>query len=87
MPALTINQAQSGDMVFRRYVESGSWQCPEGGAHRWVEMGKGSGVYRCSKCKQAREFQVPEYVWNDKIDALFGVSGAFDALQRCHSLP
>ena len=82
MPALTINQAQSGDTVFREYVQSGSWQCPKGGAHRWVHMD--GDAWMCLKCGMAREFNVPEYAWNDKmdLDMLWGVAGAFDTLQR-----
>lgn len=82
MPALTVKDIPSQEIAFKRYAESGSWQCSKGGAHFWLPTeGK---TWRCRKCGQPREFHCPDYVWNDRMDvgALFGVKGLFDAMQR-----
>jgi len=71
---------------YRRYVESGTWRCPKGGAHKWVEVVAGTGVYRCGKCKHTREFRTPEIAFTGPDScgggAIFGVHGVFDAMQR-----
>ena len=82
MPAVSIKDIPSRDIGFKKYVESGSWQCPKGGAHFWLHIeGK---AWRCQKCDQPKDFQCPDYAWNDRMDAgkLFGVSGIFDTMQR-----
>jgi hypothetical protein len=84
MPKSSTTVIPSAEKEYRRYIESGSWQCLKGGAHRWVEVVKGTGVYKCGKCNQAREFKTPEMAFNDGYGGglMFGVRGAFDALQR-----
>jgi len=82
MPAISVKDIPSRDIGFKRYVESGSWQCSKGGAHFWLHIeGKD---WRCRKCGRPGHFDYPEYVWNDRMDAgkLFGVSGIFDKMQR-----
>ena len=59
---------------FQRYVQSGAWQCPKGGAHRWVEVETASGIYRCSKCHQAREFPIGDYSRVCRLDFGLGFS-------------
>ena len=66
---------------YRRYVESGAWCCPEGGAHFWVCR---NGTKQCVKCSEARQIVVPDYMWNDSAGTIgtFGVRGLFDAERR-----
>lgn len=80
--SISVKNIPSRDIGFKKYVESGSWQCPKGGAHFWLHIeGK---TWRCGKCHQPRDFDCPEYVWNDRGDARtpFGVSGIFDIMQK-----
>lgn len=82
MGSTSVKDISAQEIGFRKYIDSGSWQCPKGGAHFWVHSeGK---TWWCRKCDQTREFDCPDYVWNDRMDggALFGVSGIFDKMLR-----
>ena len=57
------NGASINTLHFNKYLESGSWQCPVGGAHIWVEIKDNQ--WRCRKCHATREFKCPDYIWND----------------------
>jgi len=58
--AITVsNNKPTNAVAFKRYVESGVWQCPKGGAHRWAHVI--SITWRCTKCNIAREFPCPDY--------------------------
>lgn len=59
------NDKPSNAIMFRRYVESGVWQCPTGGAHRWIHA---FGItWRCTKCNMAREFPCPDYDYDSAM--------------------
>ena len=75
-PPPQVIQAQ-----YRRYVESGVWCCPEGGAHHWVCT---NGAKQCVKCHDVREVVIPDYMWSDSAGTIgtFGVRGLFDAERR-----
>jgi len=70
---------------YRRYIDSGAWRCPEGGAHFWLCE---NGTKRCVKCNDTRKVVLPDYAWNDSSGtiATFGVRGVFDAERRLRAL-
>jgi len=82
MGSTSVKDISAREIGFRKYIDSGSWQCPKGGAHFWLHIeGKN---WRCRKCGQPGHFDCPDYAWNDRMDAgtLFGVSGIFDNMLR-----
>jgi len=77
-PPPQVLQAQ-----YRRYVESGVWRCPGGGAHHWVCTN--GNKWACIKCEDTKTVTCPEYgefVWSDRLDGVFGVKGMFDGGRR-----
>ena len=71
---------------YRRYVESGVWRCPGGGAHHWVCTN--GNKWQCIKCENTKTVTCPEYgefVWSDRLDGnygTFGIKGTFAASLR-----
>jgi len=51
---------QPNDKDYAKYLRSGVWKCPAGGAHKWVHID--GFKYRCTKCPAEREFLVPDYL-------------------------
>lgn len=48
--------------LYKEYLKSESWKCPEGGGHHWVcmeeasEKLKSKSLFVCLKCEEVREF-------------------------------
>ena len=66
---------------FRKYVASGSWRCPAGGAHKWLHI-EGN-KWRCAKCPAEKVIECANYGWNDRIiyNLVWGAYRDIDALK------
>ena len=47
------------DLEFKRYMKSGMWRCPAGGAHFWVATD--GALWKCAKCSMERQFPMSSY--------------------------
>ena len=67
---------------FRKYVASGSWRCPAGGAHKWIHM-EGE-TWHCAKCPARKQIACEDYGWNDGMsyNIFWGMYRDLDALKR-----
>ena len=67
---------------FRHYVASGVWQCPGGGAHKWIY--DGGDWWHCVKCSVRKQMTCDNYAWNDSMsyNLFWGMYRDLDTLKR-----
>jgi len=59
------NNKPTNAVAFKKYVESGVWQCPKDSAHRWIPFEGNTWI--CTKCENTTEFPCESYDYDDRM--------------------